>query len=116
MSKEEEELIAMKALMIKDKNLQVDDKSKRRKKKKTSSKSSGSAQNDSENGKKIPKWKLENPKNKSKINKNDKTYYWCKHYNKDNRMWVLHTPDKCCNKARTNASSNKSEDRNDNKY
>ena len=63
LSKEEEELIAMKSLMIKDTNLLMDDSRKKRKKKKASSKSSGSAQNDSEKGQKVPKWKLENQKN-----------------------------------------------------
>ena len=107
LSKEEEELISMKSLMIKDKHLQVDDESKIRKKKKASSRPYGNGQGDNNN--KIPKWKLENPKNKSKINKNDKTYFWCKNHNNDKGMWVLHSPDQCRNKAKSNTPTSETE-------
>ena len=48
-------------------------------------------------GKKIPKWKLENSKNVTNLKKEGKTYHWCKWHNDNKGQWVLHHPSKCKN-------------------
>ena len=48
-------------------------------------------------GKKIPKWKLENSKNVKKLKKEGKPYHWFKWHNDNKGQWVLHHPSKCKN-------------------
>ena len=48
-------------------------------------------------GKKIPKWKLENKRKLKKLKNEGKTYHWCKWHNNDKGQWVLHHPSKCKN-------------------
>ena len=56
-----------------------------------------------------PDWQFKNEGNKQSLKKTIKlkgvdtevTYYWCKHHNKDQGMWVRHKPRECKNKDRT---------------
>ena len=94
LSKEEEELIVMKAV-FKDFNLRLDSKKKKR-----SNRRQPKENDDCEGNfksKKTPKWKLENKKGDKKMKKEGKTYYWCKWHNKDKGEWVLHHPSNCKN-------------------
>ena len=94
LSKEEEELIAMKAV-FKDLNLRLDaEKNKKNLRNKNSSRTKDKSLSQ---GKKIPKCKLENNKNEKKMKKDGKTYFWCKGHNDNKGQWVLHHPSKCKN-------------------
>ena len=97
LSREEEDLIAMKAV-FKDLNLKLEAEKKGNRKKGSRSKNlSKSKDRASSQGKKIPKWKLENDNNGKKLKKDGKTYYWCKWHNDNQGQWVLHRPSQCKN-------------------
>ena len=112
LSKEEEELIAMKAV-FKDINLKLG--AKRKTNKKTGKRSTSSNDYDrpkGNQGKKIPKWKLENKDDDTKLKKEGKTYHWCKWHNNNKGQWVLHHPSKRknCPENRRNGDNNQSQD------
>ena len=73
-------MIAMKAV-FKDLNLKIDADQK---KKGSSNKGLKNKDKTRSQGKKIPKWKLENSKNVKKLKKEGKPYHWFKWHN-DNK-------------------------------
>ena len=51
-------------------------------------------------------WKNKNPGEKSKMNKDGKTYYWCTNHNQGAGMWVLHKPEDCRNRDDSEETDN----------
>ena len=79
----------------------------------------GKSKKKNKDGKKRPEyqeWHFKNEGNKQTLKKNIKvkgqdtevTYYWCKHHNKDQGMWVRHKPSECKNKDKTPPSASSS--------
>ena len=103
LSAEQEMIVAMQAKFdeIKDNRLKLDTSTKSKKKKgKDYKKDKTSRAGDEANW----AWKNKNNSNLPTLNKLGKKYYWCKHHNQGQGMWVLHKPENCKNKVEDDAT------------
>lgn len=106
-SKEEEEIIAMKA-EFKDLNLKFSEEKKRNKKHRQAAPSASSNRPRKFWLRPGEEWKLENPENKKTQKREGKTWYWCKYHNDGKGMWTLHKPADCRAKKRQDRESSSS--------
>ena len=112
LSEEQEEILLLKAEI---KRVTADSTKKKKKKKQQRSTTQGneetSVDRDESAKFKIPKWKLEKPKDETETKKfKGKTYYWCPHHY-DGGMWSLHQPKDCKNRENKQRSDESKQDK-----
>ena len=109
LSHEQEMIVAMQAKIdgLKDSRLKVDTRSKKKKERKANIPGPEKKKYESDKF----DWKNKNARNLKTMAKSGTTYYWCKHHNHGDGMWVTHKLADCRNKARDDrANTNEGED------
>lgn len=113
LSKAEEELVAMQA-DFKDLNLRFKEEKKKNKKMRQSGTTSNNSSGSSRRNRSGPRlrsgeeWRLVNEDNKTKCERDGRTWYWCLNHNDGRGMWTIHKPADCRSRNRSSSNQNSS--------